>query len=183
MQKEKNCFPENIVLIGMPGAGKSTLGSLLARQMDWAHVDTDALLESWWGLNLQALCDHLGLEAFLDAEADLIQKTHLSRCVISTGGSVIYRDRAMQALRRRGKIVYLRPALSALAARLTNMSTRGIAMRPEQTLADLYAERNALYMKYCDVELSTDSDQEDCMRQLMAQVSIWQQTQKACPDE
>lgn len=175
MQKQDNAFAYNIVLIGMPGAGKSTLGRMLASQMEWAHVDTDALLESWWGLNLQDLHDHLGREAFLEAEADIIEKTRLARCVISTGGSVVYRDRAMQALRQAGKIIYLHPTLPALTRRLTNMTTRGIAMRPGQTLEELYAERGALYARYCDVELDTDRDLQDCLRQLIAQIAIWQQ--------
>ncbi len=178
MQKQHTDF-FNIVLIGMPAAGKSTLGRMLAKQMDWAHVDTDALLESWWGMELQALRDHLGLEAFLDAEADIIAKTRLTRCIISTGGSVVYRDRAMQALRQTGKTIYLRPTLSALDKRLTNMGTRGIAMRSGQTLADLYEERGALYARYCDFELNTDSDLQACLRQLTRQIAIWQETREA----
>ncbi len=166
IKPRQNSLP-NIILIGMPGSGKSTLGRLVAQKTNKAHIDTDCLLESWWGLHLPELQNFLGLSAFLDAEAEIIQKTKISNCIISTGGSVIYRDNAMQSLRQEGKIIYLHVPLAVLEKRLTNFHSRGIIMRQGQTLAELFEERSELYRKYCDIELNTDISIQQATQQLL----------------
>ncbi len=176
MCKEKLVKPRqdslpNIVLIGMPGSGKSTLGRLAAQKTNKAHIDTDCLLESWWGLPLQELQNFLGLSAFLDAEAEIIQKTKISNCIISTGGSVIYREETMLSLKKNAVIVYLDASIAILEKRLTNFHSRGIAIQQGQTLTELFAERKPLYQRYCDMTLSTDASLQDCVNQLLQYIN------------
>lgn len=152
---------DNIVLIGMAAAGKSTLGRRLARRLEWAFVDTDLLLEAWWGAPLQAVKDHLGLEAFMRAEAEQIQRLHLKRSVIATGGSVVYSEAAMAHLTSQGRIVYIASSYETIARRLTNPLSRGLAIGPDQTLKDLYDERAPLYARFAQLTVSTDQTSPD----------------------
>ena len=142
---------ENIILIGMPGAGKSTVGVLLAKTLGYAFLDTDLVIQQREGALLQPLVDSLGVEAFLDVEADAICSVECRGTVIAPGGSAVCRERAMSHLRALGRIVYLHLPLEELERRLSNISTRGIAMAPGETLADLFARRAPLYRNYADL--------------------------------
>lgn len=144
----------NIVLIGMPGAGKSTVGVLLAKTLGYAFLDTDLVIQEREGRLLQDLVDELGVEAFLDREAAAICSVDCDRTVIATGGSVVCRDRAMEHLKDLGRIVYLQLPLEELERRLHNISTRGIAMAPGETLAHIYDYRSPLYQKYADLTVA-----------------------------
>ena len=144
----------NIVLIGMPGAGKSTVGVLLAKTLGYAFLDTDLVIQEREGRLLQDLVDELGVEAFLDREAAAICSVDCDRTVIATGGSVVCRDGAMEHLRELGRIVYLQLPLEELERRLHNISTRGIAMAPGETLAHIYDYRAPLYRKYADLTVA-----------------------------
>lgn len=141
----------NIVLIGMPGAGKSTVGVLLAKTLGYAFLDTDLVIQEQEGRLLQDLVDALGVEAFLEREADAICSVRCCNTVIAPGGSAVCRERSMEHLRELGRIVYLHLPLEELERRLYNISTRGIAMAPGETLADLYNYRAPLYEKYADL--------------------------------
>ena len=145
-----------IVLIGMPGAGKSTVGVLLAKPLGDAFLDTDLVIQEREGRLLQDLVDELGVEAFLDREADAICSVDCDRTVIATGGSVVCRDGAMEHLKDLGRIVYLQLPLEELERRLHNISTRGIAMAPGETLAHIYDYRSPLYQKYADLTVAVD---------------------------
>lgn len=147
---------DNIVLIGMPGSGKSTVGVLVAKSLGYGFVDTDLLIQSREGALLQDILDRRGLEAFLDAEEGAIRSVECAGVVIAPGGSAVCRPGAIGHLRELGTVVYLRLSLSELAGRLDNISTRGIAMAPGQTLDDVYAYRAPLYERYAD--LSVDAD-------------------------
>ena len=142
---------DNIILIGMPGAGKSTVGVLLAKTLGYAFLDTDLVIQQREGALLQPLVDSLGVEAFLDVEADAISSVECRGTVIAPGGSAVCRERAMSHLRALGRIVYLHLPLEELERRLSNISTRGIAMAPCETLADLFARRAPLYRNYADL--------------------------------
>ena len=144
----------NIVLIGMPGAGKSTVGVLLAKTLGYAFLDTDLVIQEREGRLLQDLVDELGVEAFLDREAAAIVSVDCDRTVIATGGSVVCRDGAMEHLKDLGRIVYLQLPLEELERRLHNISTRGIAMAPGETLAHIYDYRSPLYQKYADLTVA-----------------------------
>ena len=147
---------DNIVLIGMPGAGKSTVGVLLAKTLGYAFLDTDLVIQEREGRLLQDLVDELGVEAFLDREAAAIGSVDCDRTVIATGGSVVCRDGAMEHLKGLGRIVYLQLPLEELEHRLHNISTRGIAMAPGETLAHIYDYRSPLYRKYADLTVEVD---------------------------
>lgn len=147
----------NVILIGMAASGKSTIGKELARRLGWAFVDTDALIEAWWGAPLQAIVDHLGQEAFVRAEADQIMRLFVERCVIATGGSVVYSDAAMEHLADLGHIVHLRTSFNSIAKRLRNPLSRGLAIGPGQSIEELYAERSPLYARFAQLTVDTDT--------------------------
>lgn len=146
-----------ITLIGMPGAGKSTVGSLLARMLDYAFVDTDTLIESLYARDLQYLTEQMPRETFLDVEAAVILALRASRCVIATGGSVIYRSCAMRWLKELGPVVHLAASLETVEDRIARKPDRGIAFAPDQSIADIYAERSDLYAMYADFVCKTEA--------------------------
>jgi len=156
-----------ISLIGMAAAGKSTIGTALARDTGWAQVDTDRYLESWWGMDLQQLRDTLGLKKFLQAESEAVQSLSLDRCIISTGGSVIYREQAMAGLHALGPVIHLHAEPATIRSRLTNAATRGLAIADGQTIDDLYNERLPLYLSHADLTVSTDAmSAEECAKRI-----------------
>lgn len=137
----RNC----ICLIGMPGAGKTAIGRALAAELGMAHMDTDALIEAHYGTRLQAVTDSMTKEEFLDVEAYIIGTLLAANTVISTGGSVVYRQSAVRRLHELGPIVYLRVELPILLERIAKAPDRGIAIAPGETIEDLYRERTRLY--------------------------------------
>ena len=171
IQQELSC----LILIGMPGSGKSTLGRLLCADKKCAWVDTDYLMQAWWGMPLQAVLDHLGLEHFLDAEAELVSSINLRQAVISTGGSVVYRPRAMQHLESLGRIVYLRAGLEVISERISDARDRGIAVQKGLSLEQIYGQRRPLYEKYAQLVLDTD---EQSLEQCVEVIRQWQQKLK-----
>lgn len=151
-------WPQGCVsLIGMAGAGKSTLGRLLAERLGWAHLDTDRLLEAYYGQSLQELLDGLGLAAFLRAENQLVSMLGVRRTVISTGGSVVYGTEAVARLRLLGPVVHLKISLESFLKRVGNGDNRGLAIAPGHTRQDLFLERQPLYEAAADFTVSTDS--------------------------
>jgi shikimate kinase len=147
-----------VSLIGMAGAGKSTLGRLLAEKLGWAHLDTDRLIEAYYGLPLQGLLDGLGLADFLKAEEALVSMLGVRRTVISTGGSVIYGPAALERLKLLGPVVFLSVSLPTFLSRVGNAGKRGLAMAPGLTREGLYHERQPLYQAAADFTLSTDNN-------------------------
>jgi len=156
----------NIVLIGMPGAGKSTVGTLLAESLARSFLDTDTLIQTTEGRRLQEIIDAEGLAHFREIEARHVLSLRCGGCVIATGGSVIYSAAAMAHLKSSGLIVYLDLSLSCLEKRLRNLETRGIVMIPGQTLRGLYEERLPLYGHYADLTIECDglSDEQVAAR-------------------
>lgn len=141
---------KNLVLIGMPGSGKSTVGVVVAKALGMDFVDTDLTIQRREGALLQDILNTRGLEAFLDAEEAAIRSVTCERCVIAPGGSAVCREGAMEHLKALGSVIYLRLPLEEIEARVGNLSTRGIAMSPGQTLADVYAFRTPLYARWAD---------------------------------
>lgn len=144
---------DNIILIGMPGSGKSTVGVLLAKALGFDFIDTDLTLQQREGALLQNILNERGTEVFLDLEQAAICSVQCKNSVISPGGSCVCRELSMAHLKGLGRIVYLRLPLEELEARLNNISTRGIAMEPGQTLKDLYDYRAPLYERWADVSV------------------------------
>lgn len=151
-------WPQGCVsLIGMAGAGKSTLGRMLAEKLGWAHLDTDRLIESFYGLPLQEIVDGLGLAKFLEAENTLVAMLSLRRAVISTGGSVVYGREALARLHLLGPVVHLDISMQSFLKRVGDGGNRGLAIAPGRSLEDLFLERQPLYRATADFTLSTDS--------------------------
>jgi shikimate kinase len=146
---------DNVVLIGMPGAGKSTVGVLLAKALSRAFVDTDVLIQVREGRRLQELLDALGPEGFEALEERHLLGLQCASSVIATGGSAIYSPRAMAHLKSGGTVIYLDLPLPQLRQRLGDAGTRGIVRRPGQTLEELEAERRPLYGRYADRTVPT----------------------------
>lgn len=141
----------NIVLIGMPGAGKSTVGVLLAKRTGRGFLDTDVLIQTEQGRTLQDIVDADGYIVLRRIEEATLLGLSLRNHVIATGGSAVYSAPAMAHLQAEGLVVFLSLDLSVLTARIGDFSTRGLAKRPEQDLAGLFAERLGLYTTYADV--------------------------------
>ncbi|WNY27286.1 shikimate kinase [Methanolapillus ohkumae] len=146
----------NIVLIGMPGAGKSTTGVLLAKTLCMSFLDTDLIIQEKTGMFLQDLVDRLGFSGFTNLEEEILLDIEPKNAVISTGGSVIYSEKAMKRLKKIGTIIYFDVSFPEIVHRIQNISTRGIALHDGQTLKDLYEERRPLYEKYADLTFSGD---------------------------
>ena len=141
----------NLTLIGMPGSGKSTVGVLLAKTLGFQFIDTDLLIQQREGALLQEILDRRGIASFLDAEEAAIRSLDCDRAVIAPGGSAVCRAGAIGHLKQLGRVVYLHVPLPELERRIRNITTRGIAMEPGQTLADVYAYREPLYREYADL--------------------------------
>jgi shikimate kinase len=142
---------QNVVLIGMPGVGKSTLGVLLAKALGFDFLDTDLSIQRRAGKTLSAYMDNKGYQALRDLEAQVIQEIDCQKTVIATGGSAVYSAEAMARLGSLGVIVYLRCSVETLVTRIPSMADRGIAAPPGQTLAAVAAERVPLYQRYADI--------------------------------
>jgi shikimate kinase len=145
---------KNVVLVGMPAVGKSTVGVLLAKRLAYGFIDTDILIQTGESETLSSLIERLGPEGFCDLEADYIERLDLCAHVIATGGSVVYRERAMHHLARSGRIVYLDIDLPSLTRRLHDLGGRGVVMAPGQTMEGLYAERTPRYRRWAHVTVN-----------------------------
>lgn len=146
----------NIILIGMPASGKSTVGVILAKLIKYRFVDTDLILQEETDQTLIEIIAERGLDGFLQLENEVVAGLDTRHSVIATGGSVIYGEEEMANLKRLGTIVYLKHRYEVINSRLTNITTRGVAMQEGQTLLDLYRERTPLYEKYADITLEAD---------------------------
>lgn len=141
----------NIILIGMPGCGKSTVGVLLAKSFLYHFTDTDLLLQNEYDMSLCDMLEKYGLEGFKKCEDDLLSSISCKRTVIATGGSAVYCEAGMENLKKDGIAVYLRLEPEEIEKRIDNITTRGIAMEKGSTIESLYRERAPLYEKYADI--------------------------------
>jgi len=143
----------NIILIGMPGAGKSTVGVLLAKRLGYNFVDTDLLLQSQQQCRLQQLIAREGLENFKAIEEQVLTELSTTHSVVATGGSAVYSERAMARLRNLGQLVFIDIPLEELLGRVHDMDNRGLVIGPNETYENLYKERLPLYQKYAEVTI------------------------------
>lgn len=141
----------NVILIGMPGVGKSTLGVLLAKSLGMTFLDTDLVIQNREGALLRELIARHGIDGFLALEGEVCAGLAAEHSVIATGGSVVYEPQGMAHLRQLGTVVYLKLGYRALSRRLGNLKNRGVVLRPGQTLRMLYDERVPLYEKYAHI--------------------------------
>lgn len=141
---KRNC----VILIGMPGAGKSTVGVVLAKRLGMRFVDSDLVIQERFGKLLHELIEAHGVEGFWKLENDVNASLVMENSVIATGGSAVYGAEAMEHLRQMGTVIYLALPYEEVAERLGDLNARGVTLKPGQTLRDLYAERTPLYEKY-----------------------------------
>lgn len=148
----------NIVLIGMPGAGKSTLGVVLAKIMNYEFVDADIVIQSECDKTLQAIIDACGPDGFIAVENQILSEIEAERTVISTGGSAIYSDEAMAHLKEIGVIVYLKISYEQLVNRLSDLQERGVVLKGGigMSLRELYTERKPLYEQYAEITVDVE---------------------------
>ena len=149
-------YKKNVVFIGMPGSGKSTLGVLLAKHLGMAFLDTDLIIQQQEERRLQEIIDDEGVAKFLRIEAAIIQRLEVTATVIATGGSAIYSTSAIGNLRKNGILVYLQLPYETIEQRIQNMASRGIALEEGQQLLDLYNERVPLYEAAADLIVACD---------------------------
>lgn len=147
---------KNIILIGMPGAGKSTVGVVLAKKLGYAFVDADLVIQSWEGKLLHDIIAERGVEGFWMLEEAVGESIEAERTVIATGGSAVYGENAMAHYKESGTVVYLSLPLKEIRERLGDLTERGVTLREGQDLDGLYAERQPLYEKYADVTVECE---------------------------
>lgn len=153
MNMEKN----NIVLIGMPGVGKSTIGVILAKELGYQFVDSDLLIQKRERKLLRQIIARDGVDGFIEIENEVNASIRAENSVIATGGSVVYGKEAMEHLKKIGTVVYLKLNYKSLEKRLGNLKGRGVVLRPGQDLRALYEERTVLYEKYADVVVDEEN--------------------------
>jgi shikimate kinase len=143
----------NIVLIGMPGVGKSTVGVVLAKLRGMHFIDTDLIIQEQTGRLLDELIEESGVDGFVALEDRIVSTVDATDTVISTGGSVVYGAQAMHHLASQGTVVFIDCAFDEIERRLGSWEDRGVAVRPGQSLHDLYEERSPLYRRYAEVRI------------------------------
>ncbi len=155
----------------MPGAGKSTVGVILAKQASRGFVDTDLLIQTSQGRTLQDIVDREGYEVLRNREEEVLCALSVHNCVIATGGSAVYSDRAMAHLKSDGIVVFLEVDIPTLESRVHDFSMRGLAKKPDQSFTDLFHERSALYRQYADITIicSGLSHEEVCAKIMAVQ--------------
>lgn len=159
---------DTIVLIGMPGAGKSTVGVVLAKKLGYRFVDSDLVIQEKYGKLLHELIEEKGVEGFWQLENDVNASLGERGCVIATGGSAVYGTEAMEHLRRNGTVVYLKLSCEELKLRLGDLNERGVTLRPGQNLEELYEERCPLYEKYAHLTVECG---EKMLREIAAEIA------------
>ena len=147
---------KNLVFIGMPAAGKSTIGVVIAKRLGYDFVDTDLLIQKEEGKLLRDIIAERGLDGFLETEDRINAGVEAEKSVIAPGGSVVYCENAMRHYKEIGVIVYLKASFETIKSRLGDTKSRGVVLRDNQTLKDLYDERTALFEKYADITVCED---------------------------
>ena len=165
----------NVILIGMPGAGKSTVGVVLAKKLGYSFMDSDLIIQKQTGKLLHQLIEEKGEAGFLMLENEINAALDLDHHVIATGGSAIYGQEAMEHFNRIGCVVYLRLPFEELKERLGDLHQRGVVLKEGFTLLDLYKERIPLYEKYADITIDCDQKRiRDIVEEISGKCKEWQ---------
>lgn len=164
----------NLIFVGMPGSGKSTVGVLVAKRLGLGFIDTDLLIQQKAGCTLQDIVNQRGYLALRLVEEEVLLQLNVEKHVLSTGGSAVYSEAAMTHLKTGGVVIFLDISLDTVAARIGDYSLRGISKRPEQSLIELYEERSALYSRYADITIQGDAlSQERVCEVLIERLSAY----------
>lgn len=161
---------KNIILTGMPGCGKSTIGVILAKTLGMNFVDTDLIIQQREGRLLQDIIDSDGLPKFLDIEKDAILSRNYENSIVSTGGSAVFREQSMNFLKSDGIVIFIDVAPEVLKKRISNITTRGIAARKGDSIDDIYNERLPLYEKYADFTLKISNESVEASVERMIEI-------------
>lgn len=157
----------NLILIGMPASGKSTVGVILAKVIGYDFIDTDILIQKAEKKRLARIIEEVGVDGFLEVENRVNASVEADHCVIATGGSAVYGEEAMRHFKKIGHIMYLKTDFETISKRLKNIKKRGVALKEGQTLRDLYDERVVLYEKYADTVIEESGDAEDVVVKIL----------------
>lgn len=166
---------ENIVLIGMPGVGKSTVGVILAKVLGYQFIDADLVIQKRENRLLHEIISEEGLDGFLKAEenANIYIAQNEEKSIVATGGSVVYCEKAMQELKKTGRVIYLELEYDQLKKRLGNLKGRGVVLKDGQDLRGLYEERIPLYEKYADLTVNEKNlDVEQTLQKIVDRLSL-----------
>lgn len=164
----------NVTLVGMPGAGKSTTGVILAKLLSFGFMDTDLLIQQNRNRSLQDIVDKNGYIYLRKVEEEEIIKIYPERYVIATGGSAVYSARAMEHLCSVSTVVFLKADFDVIRKRISNFDQRGIAKAQDQSFEDLFLERQPLYKKYAEIEINCSSvSQEDAAELIHSRLKLW----------
>lgn len=167
--------PSNLILIGMPGSGKSTVGVILAKEMSLDFIDTDILIQTSQRRSLQDIVDNDGHMTLRKIEEEILLALNCSNSIIATGGSAVYSHAAISHLKSNGIAVFLDVSIPTLEKRIYNFDTRGLAKRPEQTFDDLFRERISLYRKHADITIDCEGlTQEDVCERITVEINYHQ---------
>lgn len=162
---------KNLILIGMPGAGKSTMGVILAKTLGMKFIDTDLVIQESTGRLLQEIIDTDGVDAFKKNEEETILSLHNHHTVIATGGSVVFSEPAMEHLKEGAVVIYIKISFGEMTRRLRNITTRGIVLAAGQDLKEIYNQRIPLYEKYADITVNCKRDDfEACVKKVISRL-------------
>lgn len=163
----------NIVLIGMPGVGKSTIGVILAKVLGYSFLDADLLIQEQEGKLLCEIIEEKGTDGFIEVENRVNASIRADKAIIATGGSVVYGKEAMEHLKEIGRVVYLKVSYAILEKRLADIKGRGVVLKEGQTLETLFEERSKLYEQYADIEVSEEGlDVEQTVEKLVEALEL-----------
>ncbi|NTV78085.1 MAG: shikimate kinase [Clostridiales bacterium] len=173
---------KNIVLIGMPGVGKSTIGVVLAKNLGYHFLDSDLLIQETHEKLLHQLIDDYGIDGFLKIEDDVNASICVEKTVIATGGSAVFGQKAMEHFQQTGIVIYLQLSYETINERLGDLKKRGVTLRENQTLFDLYSERKPYYEKYADLKIDCDGKS---IREIVFELSeeVMKMTEMSVNDE
>lgn len=146
----------NIILIGMPGAGKSTIGVVLAKHLGYYFIDSDLIIQEQTGKLLHQIIEESGIDGFIAVENKVNASLEIRKTILATGGSAVYGKEAMKHLKLIGTVIYLRLSYESIVDRLGDLNKRGVAVRDGQTLKDLFEERVPYYEKYADLVIDCE---------------------------
>ena len=162
---------DNIILVGMPASGKSTVGVILAKILGYNFIDSDIVIQEKEGRKLSEIIESEGVDGFIEIENKINAGIEAEKTVISTGGSVVYGKEAMEHYKNIGKVVYLKVSMEVLNKRLKDVKQRGVVMREGQSLVSLFNERSALYEKYADLTIDEKSSTlEEVVAELLSKL-------------